>query len=299
MEAGEGEIVEVIVPDGARLDTKVIGFDSDRGFAVLELPSPLPDTAWKFDKGMPGPGSVLLSVAHPSDDGAEVRLNIVRIAKGEANDEDSYIQVDGAAFPGFSGGALVTPSGILAGVIAVEGAANRGWAMPAARAAALVDSIVAKGFPSRAWLGVSTVSIDPPTAWKSMLGESDTGVMVAAVQDNSPAASAGILPGDVLVSIGGKPVGSPDELRGILGSFAPGKTLPLVMIRGGQHKESEVTLGERRNDEGERGPGNHHHKAGHGHHEGKGSGDCCGGHGHDGGHHHQGGGDGCGCSTGR
>jgi S1-C subfamily serine protease len=166
VEAEKGETVEVFAPGGAKVSTKVIGFDSGAGFAVLELPSALPDSAWKSETAMPALGSVVLAVAYPSDEGPEARLDVVRIAKGEPGGEDAYIQVAGAAFPGFSGGALVSPSGKLAGIIAVDGNSNRGWALPAAKAAALVDLIVAKGFPSQAWLGVSTVSIDPPEAWK-------------------------------------------------------------------------------------------------------------------------------------
>ncbi|MEI6876829.1 MAG: S1C family serine protease, partial [Spirochaetota bacterium] len=170
IEAAKGEELRILAPGGKVVLAKVIGFDQAEGFAVLELAEALPGTAWTADQGLPELGSLLLSVAFPSDEGPEARLDLVRIAHGEPSGEDAYIQTDGSPFPGFAGGALVSPTGALAGVIAADRSGNHGWALPAARARALVDAIVNRGFPGKAWLGVSTLPVDLPEALRPLVG---------------------------------------------------------------------------------------------------------------------------------
>jgi S1-C subfamily serine protease len=285
IDASEGEEVAVIGPGGKPSLTKVIGFDPASGFAVLELVDPLPATAWTPDPAMPALGSLLLVAAFPSDEGPEVRFDNVRMASGQAGEEDAYIQTAGASFPGFAGAALVGPGGGLAGVVAIDRSGNHGWALPAQRAKNLLEAIAKKGFPGRAWLGVSTLPVDVPAAWKSLLGDRDEAVMVAATEAGSPAATAGIMVGDLIVSIGGRELGSPEELREILASVEVGKPLALVLLRAGAKLNLELNPIERPENHGHRGHHGHEH---HGHHHGSGG---CGGHGEGGGA--------CGCSTGR
>jgi len=297
-EAEEGEEVEVIAPGGIHVPTKVVGFDPALGLAVLELTEALPASAWELEPS-PAAASLVLAAAYPSEDGPEFRLDLLRIASGGAADEDAYLQTDGAAFPGFGGAALVAPSGRLAGVVAAEGPGNRGWAIPAERARALVEALVAKGFPSRAWLGVSTLPIEVPEVLKALMGGRDEAVMVVGVEAGSPAAKAGLLPGDILSDLGGKPVEAPEGFREAIAGLRVGVAVPLGYFRGGVKSELSITPAERARDEG-----------------GSGEEGCCGGqggrghhgHGHHGpGHHgHQGhggfsgrGGGPCGCGTDR
>jgi S1-C subfamily serine protease len=332
-EAEQGEEVAVIAPDGKPDITKVIGFDPALGFAILELAEPRPGSAWVGEDALPALGSLLLAVAFPSDEGVEARLDLVRIARGDtagarenpagarekAESDGSYLQTDGASFPGFDGGALVSPAGKLAGVIAADRPGNHGWAIPAARAKALVEAIVAKGFPSRAWLGVSTLPVELPSAWRKDVEGRTEAAMVVGVEAGSPAEAAGLLPGDLILSLGGAPIASPETLRETIAGLAAGKAAKLVLLRGGARVEASVTPGERgtrqfEHGEGEHGEGcgcgqgHHEHHGHHGHHDGHGLGHGSGLHGHGHRHHHHegmqgdddccGGGD-CGCSTDR
>jgi len=282
IEAEQGEEVPVIGPGGKDLSSKVVGFDPSRGLAVLELGESLPATAWTPASAMPALGSLVLSVAYPSGDGPEARLDLVRIAHGAPSEDDAYVQVDGSSFPGFSGGAIVGTDGSLVGVIAIDRTGNRGWALPALRAKALVDDIVAKGFPSRAWLGISTMPVDIPASLGKAAGSAASGLLVAALEASGPAAAAGVLPGDILLSVGGTAVGSPGALREAIGKLAVGAAATLAVLRGGSHMEIAVKPVQRP-EEGEAEAGHrggwHRHwpSAHHGHH----------GHGH--------GGEGCGC----
>ncbi len=240
VEASEAEELEILAPGGSGIKAQVRGFDTRRGLAVLELASPLPSTAWQAMEGLPALGSLVLAAAFPSPQGPEARLDAVRFAGGEG--EEAYLQTDGPAFPGFSGGALVGPDGLLAGFIAVDRGGNRGWAMPAGQAKAAIASILERGFPGKAWLGVSTVPVDAPESFEALFGDDRrSALMVAGLETGGPAAKAGIMAGDILVSIGGQAVPDPANLRSALDAARPGRALPIGLIRGGARLELSAT----------------------------------------------------------
>jgi len=292
IEADRGEEVTVIAPGGRLMTSKVVGFDPSAGFAVLELGETLAATAWTAASAMPALGSLALSVAHPSEDGPEARLGVVRIAHGAPSEDSAYIQVDGSSFPGFSGGAIVDVEGSMVGVIATDRGGNRGWALPALRAKALVDAIIAKGFPSAAWLGISTMPVDLPENLVKAAGGADSALLIVALEKDSPAFAAAIMPGDILLTVDGAAVDSLESLRKAIGRLAVGQTATLGLLRGGLRVDVETKAAERP-DSGMTGSGHdgHRHARVHSHH---------------GGHQHQHdaegcgcGGEGCGCSTGR
>jgi len=291
IEADRGEEVTVIAPGGRLMTSMVVGFDPSAGFAVLELGETLSATAWTAASAMPALGSLALSIAHPSEDGPEVRLGLVRISHGSPSDEGAYIQVDGSAFPGFSGGALVGVDGTMVGVIAMDRGGNRGWALPALRSKAMVEAIVAKGFPSSAWLGISTMPVDLPENLAKAAGGTDSALLVVALERDGPASAAAILPGDILLSVEGRPVDSLESLRKAIGELAVGQVATLGMLRAGARIDIGTKAVERPDgwiregrEEGRRHAHVHHSHHGEKHHHEEGCG--CGG-------------EGCGCSTGR
>ncbi|HUX38026.1 MAG TPA: S1C family serine protease [Rectinemataceae bacterium] len=281
-QAEKSEELEILAPGGSKVGAKVVGFDPALGLAVLELTQALPASAWTAAETMPALASLALSVAYPSEDGPEARLGLVRIAHGSVEGEDSYIQLDGASFPGFSGAAIVGAEGSLAGMIVADRSGNRGWALPAMRAKALVDAIVARGFPSRAWLGLSTLPVDLPESLREAAG-GPIGLLVTELAPKGPAQAAGLLPGDILVSAGGTRTEGPRSLRDALATSAEGERITLVILRGGLRMEIVALLAERPESPASdsEGAATRHHHGRHGHHEAG-----CGS-------------EGCGCSTGR
>jgi serine protease DegQ len=271
LEASEGESLEILAPGGKAVRAKVVGFDPSLGLAALALPESLPATAWTAAGALPSLGSLLLAAAYPSPQGAEVRLDAVRFAGGEG--DEAYIQTDGSRFPGFSGAALVDPDGKLAGFLLADAPGNRGWAIPGARAAELAKSIAERGFPGRAWLGISTLPVETPPGYAERFGDGREGALiVASLEPDGPAAKAGILVGDLLVSIGGSPTPDPAGLRSALDAARPGVELRIVLLRAGERLELGAVPGSRKDDPD--GP-----RRGHGHGQGEG---C--GHGHGRGH---------------
>ncbi|HTX71219.1 MAG TPA: S1C family serine protease [Rectinemataceae bacterium] len=237
--AEDGESLDILGPGGEKLSARVVGFNPKLSLAVLELAAEKPGAAFTAMEGMPALGSLVLAVAYPSPQGPEARLDLIRFAGGEG--EDAYIQTDGGHFPGFSGAALVAPDGRLAGFVVADRNGNRAWALPAAQAARLADSIVERGFGSGAWLGVSTIPIEAPESFAELFGDARSeALMVAGIEPGSPAALAGLLAGDLLVSLAGTPLRSPPELREILDDLKPGNEIELVLIRGGKRLSLSV-----------------------------------------------------------
>jgi S1-C subfamily serine protease len=280
-EASEGESLEILAPGGKAVPAKVVGFEARLGLAVLELAEALPDTAWEAAKAAPRLGSLVLAAAYPSPQGPEARLDAVRFSGGEG--EEAYIQTDGHRFPGFSGAALVDTEAKLAGFVLSDAQGNRGWAIPGARAAALAEEIAARGFPGRAWLGVSTLPIEAPAGYAERFGDGrESALIVAGLEGDGPAAKAGLLVGDLLVSIGGSPVADPAGLRAALDAAKPGTELRIVVLRGSEKKELVAVPASRKDEDA--GGGSERMRS-HGHWHGQG--------------HGRGHGWGCGCGQGR
>jgi S1-C subfamily serine protease len=269
-DASEGEKLTVLAPGGAEVEASVVGFDARQGLAALRLVSPLPGTAWTALSPPPPLGSLLVVVAYPSPEGPEARLDVLRIAGGEG--DQAYLQTAGSSFPGFSGAAMVEPGGALAGVVVSDRPGNRGWALPAARARELVAAIAERGFPGRAWLGISTVPVEAPDSFAELFGDDrESALVVAGLEEEGPAEAAGILVGDLLVSIGGVATPHPAALGEAIAAAKPGEALSIVVIRGGGRKELSATpkAVSGRGWRGPRGPGGH---GGRGHDHGRGPG---------------------------
>lgn len=265
-DAEPGESLRIRAPGGAEVEAKVAGFDPGLGLAVLELSQAMPESAWTAAPSLPALGSLVLVAAYPSPEGPEVRLDALRFAGGQG--EEAYLQTDGAPFPGFGGSAIVDPEGALAGFVLADRGGNRGWALPASRAAALIATIVSGHGAERAWLGVSTVPIAAPPELAQALGDGRaSALLVAGVEADSPAAAAGLRVGDVLASVGGHPLAEPADLLAALDEARPGTELKLVVLRSGERRDLTATPASRPRG---RGPGEGRQGHGHGHHHGRG-----------------------------
>jgi S1-C subfamily serine protease len=263
-QAEEGEELEILAPGGKPAKAKVAGFDPRRGLAVLALETPLPESAWAPMKGLPALGSLVLAAAYPSPEGPETRLDAIRCVGAKEGDA-AYLQTDGSPYPGFSGAALVTPAGELAGFVVSDTPGNDGLAIPAANAAALVEAIIARGFSGRAWLGVSTIPVEAPENLKKISGdERDVALLVVGMEAGSPADEAGLMVGDILLAIGGAALSRPEDLRASMDAAVPGVAIAIAAFRGGNKVELSVVPSRAPADGMDSGERHHHHGGHHG-----------------------------------
>lgn len=235
-QAADGESVPVVLPGGAEGEATVHAWDPRTGLAVLKVPD-LKAPAWVFAP-QPAVGSLVLTVAFPSPQGIEARLDLVRYSGGASEWGQGVvlgglIQTDGSAYPGFTGAAIVDPNGALVGFVAENRPGNGGFVVPSSDLAKLIETLVTSGSPKRAWLGVST---------RPAGGQ---GLVLLGVDAPSPAATAGWLTGDLLVSLADQPLKDPATLVEVLATLVPGQTAPARLLRNGQVLDLPVVPGGR------------------------------------------------------
>ncbi len=152
------------------------------------------------------------------------------------------VQADVDLYPGNSGGPLVDARGRVIGINSMVVGPRLALAVPSHAA----QELVAASAPSRAFLGVSAQPVELPESLARGLGLAvDRGLLISAVVDGGPADRAGVLLGDVLVALDGRPTRGVEDLWAALGADRIGAQAPLRLIRGGEMRELVVTVGER------------------------------------------------------
>jgi len=234
-QAADGETVPVTL-SGGEVAATVHAWDSRTGVAVLKVAGPS-DPKWKR-AAVPAVGSLALTVAFPSPQGPEARLDVVRfvgadtdwpLSWGRGAVVKSFFQTDGAAWPGFTGAVVVDASGALVGWVADNKPGNGGFVLSADDLARVVEPLIQSGSPKRAWLGVST---------RPAGGQ---GLALLAVDGGSPAALAGWKAGDLLVSLDGQALKEPSDLVRVLGGLTPDRQVAARLLREGEVLDLAVT----------------------------------------------------------
>jgi S1-C subfamily serine protease len=159
---------------------------------------------------------------------------------------DAFLRADVALLPGFSGGAVVDVQGRVVGLLSAQLAGGDPMAIPCASVDRLVQAILTGGVRRRAYLGVSTQAVELQESMRRSLGiEQETGLMLLGVEPDGAAERAGLLLGDILLSLNDRPVVDGEALQMALGPEVVGTQVPLRLVRGGQLLQLAVTPGER------------------------------------------------------
>ncbi len=246
--------------DGNRvLDAEVVGTDPRTDVAVLkvnatDLPSvPLGDPA-QLEVG-----HFVLAIGNPFGLGKTVTLGIVSATgRGGLGIEayEDFIQTDAAINPGNSGGALVDVRGRLVGINTaifspnMRGNVGIGFAIPVDMAQHVMQQILEHGRVIRGYLGVRIQAVTAEMARALGLPE-PRGALVAAVEEGTPAAEAGLKREDVIVELDGEPVRDSRDLQLKIARLAPGTRVKLGVVRQGERKTIAVKLGELPEEEAE------------------------------------------------
>lgn len=247
---GRADDVTVQLADGREFSAKVVGTDPQTDLALLKVEAGerLPALSWG-DSDKLRVGEWVLAMGNPFGLGGTATAGIVS-ARGRqigAGPYDDFIQTDAPINPGNSGGPLFDSSG---GVIGINTAiyspsganAGIGFAVPSALAQQVITQLRESGRVERGWLGVSLQRLDEELAGAVGV-PGRKGALVAGVQEDSPAARAGLQPGDVVVGFNGKPVEAPRDLVEAVGMAKPGAQARLALLRNGERVEQAVTLG--------------------------------------------------------
>ncbi len=247
----DAERIRVTLYDGRIFRGQIIGADPKTDLAVVKISADgLPVLPWG-DSDRLSVGQFVLAIGNPFGLSHTVTMGIVS-AVGRANvgiaDYEDFIQTDAAINPGNSGGPLVSADGRLIGINTAifsrsGGYQGIGFAVPSNMARLVMEQLVTEGRVIRGWLGVSIQELTPELSRK--FGHASTeGALVAEAMPESPARSAGIKAGDIVIEYSGAPVSGPAELKNLVAQSQPGTRVPVKIIREGTQLRTIVTVKE-------------------------------------------------------
>jgi S1-C subfamily serine protease len=236
------EEIGVTLPDGRSTSATLAGRDAGTDIAVLKLAEEGPP-ATKF--GSPEtlkPGHVVLAIGRSADSGVNATMGVMSAVSGpwrswRGGQIDQYLRLDLTLYPGSSGGAVVDTAGRVLGIATSALSRIAGLAVPVSTVNRVVDELLRSGHVSRGYLGLGLHPVSLP--------DGNTGLIVLSAEPKGPAASAGVLIGDIVVALAGKPVRDTDDIQTALDGQSVGKPLSARIVRGGQVIEVTITVGER------------------------------------------------------
>jgi serine protease DegQ len=245
--------IEIAFYDGRKTKAKVVGADPESDLAVLRIASDKPLTPITFAPAESlRIGDVVLAIGNPFGVGQTVTSGIVS-ALGRThlgiNTFENFIQTDAAINPGNSGGALVDSNGNLVGINTAiysqsGGSMGIGFAIPVSLAKSVMEQIIKSGTVTRGWIGVEVQDMTAELA-ESFGVKSARGALIAGVMRGSPAEKAGIKPGDVLLTVGKRPVDDAQVMLELIAGLAPGESAHFGLSREGKPLDVSVTIGKR------------------------------------------------------
>jgi serine protease Do len=196
----------------------------------------------------PRVGDWILTVGNPFGLKGTVTAGIVSAREREIpmGPTEGFIQIDAPINSGDSGGPSFNTKGDVIGVNSMifspsGGSSGVAFAIPADTVKTVIPQLKEKGRVTRGSMGAEVQSLTPEIA--DSLGANNLhGAIVASVQQNGPAAKAGIKGGDVITSVDGEPIKSANELTRKIHGMAPGSSVALATVRQGKQRSANVTL---------------------------------------------------------
>jgi putative serine protease PepD len=247
--------VQVTLTDGRIFTADVVGTDPTTDLAVVKLQDAPDDLtpAALGDSSAVAVGDPVMAVGNPLGLANTVTTGIVSaldrpVSTTEDGSSDTVvtnaIQIDAAVNPGNSGGPLFDAQGKVIGITSSiattsseSGSIGLGFAIPVNLADMIAGQLIEDGTAEHAFLGVG---LTDNTATAD--GVTRAGAQVQTVTSGSPAASAGIKEGDVIVAIDGKSVAGAESLTGYVRAYASGDKVTLTLVRDGTSLDVDVTL---------------------------------------------------------
>ncbi len=232
--------IEVTTKDNRRFKAQLVGRDQATDIALLRIKADNLVAVPMGDSGSLEVGDFVLAIGNPFGLGQTVTSGIVsalgRTGLGIEGYED-FIQTDAPINPGNSGGALVTLDGRLVGIntaILSKTGSNVGisFAVPVNMARLVMEQLIANGSVKRGRVGVTLRDLPPSKDDGAHPAAGQVGAVIDAVEPQSPAASAGLLKGDVVIAANGTPVRSAAQFRTVIGLLPIGTELEVQYRRG-------------------------------------------------------------------
>jgi S1-C subfamily serine protease len=238
---------EIIAAGGSVLTAKVAGRDPGTNIAILRLAEPIASPS--ITVGEAQTGAIALAIGADGTGGPSARLGLVNLAGAEWHSShggliDRRIVLDVSLARREEGGPVLDAAGAYLGM-STFGPRGQVIAIPTATIERIVPLLLKDGRIARGWLGVALQAVAVPDALRETAGQS-SGLMVMSVVEDGPAAQAGIVPGDIILTVDGT---STHRFRNIARLFGPdsiGRKADLRLIRSGAVMTVQTTIAERR-----------------------------------------------------
>lgn len=245
---GRKSEIKVSLPNKQTYEATIVGADPQYDVAVLKIDGknlPQAELASSDDLVI---GEWVIAIGNPFGFRNTVTVGVVSALDRSLPSDyggrlDGLIQTDAAINPGNSGGPLCDINGRVIGIntAIIKGAEGIGFAIGASHVKPVVDEIIKFGRVRHGWSGMQFWDISERLAQRLGL-ESTDGALVVEVYQNSPAAEAGIKPGDVIIEAGGKKIASVADMQDVLRKARAGDVLPLKIVRKGKTINVKIKL---------------------------------------------------------
>jgi S1-C subfamily serine protease len=234
----------IVLPDGAEGEAAVIGRDDGTNLALLRF-----DRSTSLDAPPAAKlrtGGFALALGARRDGGATACLGVVNQVGPAWHSQrggriDAFIKLDLGMSPYEEGGPVLGANGGIAG-ITTFGPRGQVIVIPHATIERIVPTLEEKRRVARGWLGAA---LQPVAVPEGIGEEAGRGFLVMSTQEGSPAREAGLLPGDILLAVGGQALWRFSQLSARLGPESLGQPLALRVLRGGSVTVVDVTVAER------------------------------------------------------
>lgn len=260
----EGAEYSVITQDGQKYSAKVVAKDSANDFAILKIDAKNLPVVEYGDSDSLEIGQRVIAIGNALGEfqnsvtvgvlsGKERSLTATDSSNGNSEELEGLLQADAAINEGNSGGPLVNTKGQVIGINTATASKDQsegiGFAIPINMIKSAVDSYNKNGKIIRAYLGVSTMTVDQKIAALKGMKESKGALVVggnniAAVAKDSPAEKAGVKEGDVILKVNSDEIAQGKSLRRVLSKYQPKEEVTLTILRGNDKIEVKATLGE-------------------------------------------------------
>jgi S1-C subfamily serine protease len=247
------EDIQVTLPDGKVAAAKLVGRDSSSDVAVLKCEQASVAVPSFSDTAALHPGNVTLVVGRTRASGPIAALAFVSMVANERHlwgglSLSPYVRLDVALQHTGVGGAVVDAEGRVAGIATPKFAPAGALALPVATVNRVVDALLAQGRIPRGYLGVGLQPVRLPENLRETLQRREkTAAIVLEVEPGGPADNAGVVIGDILLSLNAKPVARLEDVQAHLHGENIGKSVAARFLRGGAPRDVSVTIAERPN----------------------------------------------------